>query len=339
MAAPSVRVHCGSNCKTEPYIDWILINVTKMQTIKQTTLGNKVSCSGIGLHSGSQVNMTLYPANAGTGIVFRRLDVPSAVATVPARYDAVCDTRLGTTIRNEHGIAVATIEHLMAAIWGVGIDNAVVELDGPEVPIMDGSSEPFVFMLECAGVVPLAAPRKVLRVLKTVEVRDGESVARVLPNVEGDEGCTLGIEIEFNSPVIKQQRSHYDFREVTFKQTLSRARTFGFEHEVAALRTMGLALGGSLDNAIVVGKDAILNQDGLRYQDEFVRHKALDCLGDLYLAGCRMDARFEFLRPGHAINNKLLRALFDDESAYVMTEAGRLESGLPLTGVPLPAYA
>lgn len=317
--------------------------MTKLRHIKQTTLGNKVSCSGIGLHSGSQVNMTIYPANADTGILFRRLDVPKEAALVPARYDAVCETRLGTTICNKHGVAVATIEHLMAAIWGVGIDNAVIELDGPEVPIMDGSSEPFVFMLECAGLVSLAAPRKVLRVLKTIEVREitagNESIARVRPNVEGEEGCILGIEIEFNNPVIKQQRSQYDFREVTFKQTLSRARTFGFEHEVAALRTMGLALGGSLDNAIVVGKKAILNHDGLRYSDEFVRHKALDCLGDLYLAGCRIDARFEFLRPGHGINNKLLHALLADESAFVMTEAGRLESGLPLTGAPLPAYA
>ena len=313
--------------------------MTKAHRTKQTTLGNKVSCSGIGLHSGSQVNMTIYPAKADTGIVFRRLDVAAEVALVPARFDLVADTRLGTTIRNQHGITVATIEHLMAAIWGVGIDNAVVELDGPEVPIMDGSSEPFVFMLECAGLSSLAAPRKVLRVLKSIEVRDGESVARVQPNHEGDEGCILGIEIQFNNPVINRQASRYDFREVTFKQSLSRARTFGFEHEVTALRNMGLALGGSLDNAIVVGKDAILNQDGLRYQDEFVRHKALDCLGDLYLAGCRIDARFEFLRPGHAINNKLLRAIFADETAYVMADADTVEAALPLAGSTLPAYA
>jgi len=317
--------------------------VTKQHTIKQTTLGNKVSCSGIGLHSGSQVNMTIYPAKADMGIVFRRLDVASDVALVPARFDAVCETRLGTTIRNKHGIAVSTIEHLMAAIWGVGIDNAIVELDGPEVPIMDGSSEPFVFMLECAGLASLTAPRKVLRVLKTIEVRDGapgnESVARIQPNVEGDEGCILGIQIQFNNPVINQQSSRYDFREVTFKQTLSRARTFGFEHEVNALRSMGLALGGSLENAIVVGKDAILNEDGLRYDDEFVRHKALDCLGDLYLAGCRIDAKFDFLRPGHAINNKLLRALFADESAYVMTLAGSVDASLPFNSAALPAYA
>lgn len=314
--------------------------MTKFRNINQTTLASKVSCSGIGLHSGSQVNLTIYPALANTGIVFRRTDVAADIAVVPARYDAVSETRLGTTIRNKQGVTVATIEHLMAAIWGVGLDNAVVELDGPEVPIMDGSSEPFVFMLECAGLKSLSAPRMVLRVLKTIEVRDGESIARIQPNVEGEEGCTIGIEIQFNNPVINRQASHYDFREVTFKQTLSRARTFGFEHEVAALRQMGLALGGSLENAIVVGKEAILNEDGLRYQDEFVRHKALDCLGDLYLAGCHIDARFTFVRPGHAINNKLLRTLFADETAYVMAPAGKeLEPALAVAAAAVAAYA
>jgi len=289
---------------------------------KQTTLSHKVSCSGIGLHSGSQVNMVIYPGAADTGIVFRRLDVIPEHALVPARYDAVCETRLGTTIRNRHGVMVSTVEHLMAAFWGVGIDNALVELDGPEVPIMDGSSEPFVFMLECARVIDLSAPRRTLRVLKPIEVRDGDCVARIEPNRDGDEGCTISIEIQFDSKLIDRQSSYYDFRETTFKKSLSRARTFGFEHEVEALRAAGLALGGSLENAIVVGKDRILNEEGLRYTDEFVRHKALDCVGDLFLGGVRMDARFTFLRPGHAINNKLLRALFADESAYVI-ESGR----------------
>lgn len=308
--------------------------------IKQTTLGNKVSCLGVGLHSGSQVNMAIYPGKADSGIVFKRMDVPAEQAFIPARFDAVCETHLGTTLANEFGVTIATVEHLMAAFWGVGIDNAVVELDGPEVPIMDGSSEPFVFMLECAGVVQLSAPRRILRVLKAVEVRDGESVARVEPNVEGDEGCAIGIEIQFNNPMIERQSSHYDFREVTFKQTLSRARTFGFEHEVTALRKMGLALGGSLENAVVVGKDRILNQDGLRYSDEFVRHKALDCVGDLYLAGCRIDAKFNFLRPGHAINNKLLRALLADESAFEITTAGKVATpGFQFVPSSLPAYA
>jgi len=311
---------------------------TATETTKQTTLGNKVSCSGIGLHSGSQVNMAIYPAAANTGIIFKRLDVPLEQSFIPAYFDAVCESRLGTTIRNRHGVTVATIEHLMAALWGAGIDNAIVELDGPEVPIMDGSSEPFIFMLECAGVVPMAAPRRILRVLKTVEVRDGDSVARIEPNRDGDEGCVIGIEIEFENPMIKRQVSHYDFREVTFKQSLSRARTFGFEHEVTALQEMGLALGGSLENAVVVGKDRILNEDGLRYDDEFVRHKALDCVGDLYLAGCRIDARFTFIRPGHAINNALLKALFADESAYVISHPGKMEPAYPFLP-SVPAYA
>jgi len=317
---------------------------TPASAINQTTLGNKVSCSGVGLHSGSQVNMVIYPAKANSGIVFKRTDVASAQALVPARFDAVRDTRLGTTIGNQYGITVSTIEHLMAAFWGVGIDNAVVELDGPEVPIMDGSSEPFVFMLECARVVKLKESRKILRVLKAVEVREGHngtaSVARIEPNRDGDEGTCLGIDIHFDHKSINRQSSHYDFREVTFKQTLSRARTFGFEHEVLALRQAGLALGGSLENAVVLSKDGILNEEGLRYSDEFVRHKALDCLGDLYLAGYRIDARFNFSRPGHAINNKLLRALFADESAFEIVNAGEVETPhFSRAAVAVPAYA
>jgi UDP-3-O-[3-hydroxymyristoyl] N-acetylglucosamine deacetylase len=284
--------------------------------------------------------MVIYPAPAGNGIVFRRKDVPAAQSLVPAHYAAVCDTNLGTTLRNQHGVTVATVEHLMAAFWGAGIDNAVVELDGPEVPIMDGSSEPFVFMLDCAGTVQLAAPRRILHVLRAVEVRDGNSVARIEPNTEGEEGCTLAIEIQFNHAIINRQISFYDFREVSFKQALSRARTFGFEHEVMALRSMGLARGGSLDNAIVLGKDNILNEDGLRYDDEFVRHKALDCIGDIFQAGCRIDGRFTFLRPGHAINNKLLRALFADASAYAITEEGAMPDAVfPAIRQPAAAYA
>jgi UDP-3-O-[3-hydroxymyristoyl] N-acetylglucosamine deacetylase len=286
--------------------------------IKQQTLGNPVSCSGIGLHSGRNVRMSVLPALANSGIVFKRLDVPAAQALVAARYDLVSDTRLGTTITNRHGVCVSTIEHLMAALWGAGIDNATVELNGPEVPIMDGSSEPFMFMLECARIIRQNAPRRLLRVLKSVEIKDGESIARVAPNEEGDDGCVIDIEIDYRDTIIHRQRAVYDFREITFKQSLSRARTFGFEHEVAALRSQGLALGGSLENAIVVGKEKILNDDGLRYGDEFLRHKALDCLGDLFLAGTRIDARFTFIRPGHPINNKLLRALLADESAYAL---------------------
>lgn len=304
----------------------------------QTTLANKVSCTGIGLHSGEQVTMNILPAPADTGIVFKRLDVTSAQALVPARFDAVCETNLGTTIRNEYGVKVSTIEHLMAAIWGVGIDNVIIELSSSEVPIMDGSSEPFVFMLECAGISTLKTPRRILRVLKTVEVYDGDSYARISPNKEGETGMLLNIEIEFNHSLIGKQTALYDFREVNFKQVISRARTFGFEHEVSALREMGLALGGSLDNAVVVGKDKIVNQEGLRYDDEFVRHKALDCVGDLFLAGFRIDGAINCRRPGHAINNKLLRALFADDSAYII-ESEDAVSAIPPSHMAKVAYA
>jgi UDP-3-O-[3-hydroxymyristoyl] N-acetylglucosamine deacetylase len=292
-----------------------------MDVNQQTTLQNPITCVGIGLHSGKDVRLTLMPAAASHGIVFKRLDVPAEHARVPAKYNLVAETRLGTTIRNQNGVGVSTIEHLMAALWGAGVDNVLIELDGPEVPIMDGSSEPFTFMLECAGVKTLAAPRKIMKLLKTVQVSEGGSIASISPNKEGDEGTVIDITIDFNDQVIQRQTARYDFRDVSFKQALSRARTFGFEHEVDAMRKAGLALGGSLDNAIVVGKERILNEGGLRFSDEFVRHKALDCIGDLYLAGVRIDASFHFIRPGHGINNKLLRAVFADPSAYVMVHA------------------
>lgn len=282
----------------------------------QTTLRNPVSCSGIGLHSGAVVNMTLLPAEAGSGIVFRRTDVPAEIGEVPARYDLVADTRLGTTIRNEDGVTVSTIEHLMSAIWGLGLDNAIIELDGPEVPIMDGSAEPFVFMVECAGLKQLTEPREVVRVLKAVEVRDGECFASIRPAESWHEGFTLDITIDFKHDLVGCEHAIYDFGQITFKQMLSRARTFGFEHEVAALRSAGLALGGSLDNAIVVGKERILNEGGLRYSDEFLRHKALDCVGDYFLAGKRIIGRVSCYRPGHGVNNQLLRALFADRKAW-----------------------
>ena len=284
--------------------------------------------------------MSIHPATPNSGIIFRRMDVEAGFRLVPARFDAVCETRLGTTIRNAQGVTVSTIEHLMAALWGAGVDNAIVELDGPEVPIMDGSSEPFVFLLECAGVKSLDVAKKMLRVRKTIEVREGDSVARISPNSEGEEGMLVNIQIAFNHPLIGNQTASYDFRDTTFKQSLSRARTFGFEHEVTAMRTMGLALGGSLDNAIVVGKDKILNEEGLRYADEFVRHKALDCVGDLFLAGLRIDGKVDVLRPGHAINNSLLRALFADESAYVIVESdAQLVPVFSPASTPARAYA
>ncbi|MGE0754506.1 MAG: UDP-3-O-acyl-N-acetylglucosamine deacetylase [Alphaproteobacteria bacterium] len=307
--------------------------------MKQTTLANRVSCTGIGLHSGKQVQLTLRPAVTDSGIIFKRLDVEAAHSIVPARYDLVVDTRLGTTIRNSFGVSVSTIEHIMAALWGAGIDNALIELDGPEVPIMDGSSEPFVFLIECAGVVQQARPRRMIKILKPVEVTEGKSTARIEPNVEGEEGCVLSIAIDFDNAVIRHQRARYDFRDTTFKQALSRARTFGFDHEVEALQKQGLALGGSLDNAIVVSKDGVLNEGGLRYDDEFVRHKALDCLGDLFLAGLRIDGSFTFNRPGHGINNLLLRALLADSTAYTVTDPDALPDAVIAASSETAAYA
>ena len=278
----------------------------------QHTVAAEVSCVGVSLHSGDMVNMIIRPAAPNTGIVFVRKDIDSANNAVAATFDAVAETTLGTTISNKHGVTVSTIEHLMAAIWGAGIDNARIELNGPEVPIMDGSSEPFTFLLECAGRVQQRALRRTVEVLKEVRVEEGNSVAVIRPS----DAFTLEVEIAFNHPVIKTQKALYDFSETTFKQSLARARTFGFERDVEKMRSMGLALGGSLHNAIVVGEHDVLNEGGLRYSDEFVRHKALDCIGDYYLAGATLQGEVVTSRPGHGINNKLLRALFADASNY-----------------------
>lgn len=278
----------------------------------QHTVAAEVSCVGVSLHSGDMVNMVIRPAGPNTGIVFVRKDIESSHNVVAATFDAVRETTLGTTIANAHGVSISTIEHLMAAIWGAGIDNARIEMDGPEVPIMDGSSEPFTFLLECAGRVQQRATRRVVQVLKEIRVEEGASVAVVKPS----DDFVLEVEIAFNHPLIATQKARYDFSETTFKQSLARARTFGFERDVEKMRSMGLALGGSLHNAIVIGEDEILNEGGLRYADEFVRHKALDCVGDYFLAGAMLQAEVITRRPGHGINNKLLRAVFADASNY-----------------------
>lgn len=278
----------------------------------QHTVAAEVSCVGVSLHTGDMVNMIVRPAAANTGIVFVRKDIDSANNVVAATYDAVVETTLGTTIANAHGTTVSTIEHVMAALWGAGIDNARVELDGPEVPIMDGSSEPFVFLLECAGRVQQGALRRMVEVLQPVTVEEGGSKATLSPA----EGFMLDVEIAFNHKLIETQRARYDFSDTSFKQALARARTFGFERDVEKMRSMGLALGGSLHNAIVIGEEEILNEGGLRYADEFVRHKALDCVGDYFLAGGLIKGEVVTRRPGHGINNKLLRALFANPANY-----------------------
>ena len=286
----------------------------------QTTLAGVVSCSGVGLHTGKEVRMTLHPAEADTGIRFIRLDVEEEKSFVQAYYLDVSETMLGTTLTNEHGVSVSTVEHLLAALWGMGVDNVNIVIDGPEVPIMDGSSEPFVFLIECAGTRQLAAFRDTVEVLKKVSVQEGTSVASIRPF----DGFALDIEIDYAHQVIKRQRTSYDFREQGFKNLLSRARTFGFANDVAKLQSMGLARGGSLKNAIVVGEEAVLNDEGLRFSDEFIRHKALDCVGDFFLAGARLRGAVSVYKPGHSINNKLLRALFVDRSAWRMVSAAHV---------------
>lgn len=284
----------------------------------QTTLGNSVSCSGIGVHSGREVRMTLAPALSGSGIQFYRTDIPGATS-VAARYDTVSGTQLGTTLENAEGVRVATVEHLMAAFAALGVDNARVELDGPEVPIMDGSSAPFVFLIECAGVRALSQPRELLRVRETVHVEDGDKSATLSPY----DGFHIDLEIEFESAAVRRQRFKLDISEASFKAQLSRARTFGFLKEVELLRGLGFAQGGSLDNCVVIDGDIVLNEDGLRFGDEFVRHKILDVVGDLALAGRPMLGSFTGVCSGHHLNNVVLRALMARPSAFEIIRLGR----------------
>ena len=286
--------------------------------LNQHTLKYSIKCSGTGIHTGKNVEMTLNPGDPGTGIIFRRVDVGHATNEVHALYDMVEDTVLGTRISNEYGVTVSTIEHLMAALWGSNIDNAVVELNASEVPIMDGSSEPFQFLIDCAGIAEQPQVRQYLKVLKAVEVSEGDAYARLEPN----DSFVVALEIDFPNPIIGRQMAVYDFGKLSFKSTVSRARTFGFEHEVNYLRSQGLALGGTLDNAIVLGRDSILNPGGLRFNDEFVRHKILDCVGDLYLAGYGIKGGFTGYKSGHGLNNRLLHALFADSSNWMLTGEG-----------------
>ncbi len=279
----------------------------------QKTINSKVSCNGVGLHSGINTVITLSPAPTNTGIVFRRADISSDKNTVKAHYKNVATTNLGTTIANEHGTKVATIEHLMAAIWGCGIDNLFIDIDGPEVPIMDGSSEPFVFLLECAGVNVQDQARHVIEIIKTVKIEeDGGKMIEVSPAAE----FSVNLQIDFDHKQIQQQSFDYQTTFASFKNDLARARTFGFQHEIDQLHKMGLARGGSLKNAIVVGEHGILNEEGLRYENEFVRHKTLDFIGDIYLAGYYISGQFKGSKTGHSINNKMLHKLLGDETAW-----------------------
>ena len=280
--------------------------------IRQRTLKNIISATGVGLHTGEKVYMTLRPAAADTGIVFRRIDLPQVVDIKADPY-AVGDTRLASCLEKD-GASVGTVEHLMSALAGLGIDNAYVDLSAPEVPILDGSAGPFVFLLQSAGIEEQNAAKRFIRILKTVEVRHGDKWVRLEPY----NGFKIDLGIEFNHPVFERSRQtvSFDFSSTSYIREVSRARTFGFMQDVEAMRAQGLAMGGSLDNAIVMDEYRILNSDGLRYDDEFVKHKALDAIGDLYLLGHPIIGAFSGFKSGHALNNQLLRALLEDSLAW-----------------------
>jgi UDP-3-O-[3-hydroxymyristoyl] N-acetylglucosamine deacetylase len=286
-------------------------------TRRQTTLKNAIHCSGTPIHHGGHVTMAMLPAPAGHGIVFRRTDIAGRGTSIPAGWDHVADMPMCTALESD-GVQIATIEHLMAALSGCGIDNLLIEINGPELPIMDGSAWPFVFLIECAGIAELDAPRRSLKILSPVSVTlGGGRSAALLPGA----GFALSFEVDYDSGAIARQSSEMELVEGTFKNELSRARTYGFLHEVDALRAAGLARGASLDNSIVITGDGILNEGGLRFPDEFVRHKMLDALGDMYLAGAPIIGRFEGRRSGHKLNHRLLRALFQRREAWCWTDS------------------
>ncbi len=280
------------------------------RVVRQKTLGSVVECTGTGLHGGRAVTMALHPAEPGSGVVFRRADLGGA--TVSATYANVCATEMCTSLGNGNGLRVATVEHLMSALAGLAIDNVVVELDGPEVPIMDGSAAPFVFLIECAGIVEQPAPRRAFQVLKTVEVADGERSASLSPL----DGFSVSFEIASDHPAIGRQKCHFELVDGVFKRDVSRARTYGFLRDATGLRERGFIRGASLQNAIVLSDDKVVNSDGLRFDDEFVRHKTLDCIGDLYLAGGPLLGHMHGVSSGHTMNHRLLKALFSDPEAW-----------------------
>ncbi len=279
--------------------------------LRQRTLKNSIHCSGIGLHSGVKVNMTLHPAEAGTGIRFRRNGTLRRTEVAATWHNAI-ETPLSMTLKGEADIKIGTVEHLLSALSGCAIDNVVIELNGPEVPVMDGSSAPFVFLIECAGTVTQDAPRRALEIRREVTVSDSRRSATAMPG----RGLSIDFEIDFDSPVVARQAWSFHVTQASYKREVSRARTFGFLEDVDKLRAMGLALGGSLDNAIVIDGDRVLNDGGLRYDNEFVRHKVLDLIGDLTLIGGPVIGKFRCTRTGHSMTLRLLQTLFANEQAW-----------------------
>lgn len=308
--------------------------------LKQRTLKQAISATGVGLHNGEKVTLTLRPAAPDTGIIFKRVDLPQP-NEIMATPSAVHDTKLCSALE-ANGARVATVEHIMSALAGLGVDNVYVDVDASEIPIMDGSSGPFVFLLQQAVIVEQAAAKKFIRIKKTVEVVDGDKWVRFEPY----HGFKVDFTIDFNHPVFEYSgnNSTIDFAIDSYIKEISRARTFGFMHEVEYLRSNGLARGGSLDNAIVLDEYRVLNADGLRYEDEFVKHKVLDAIGDLYMLGHPILGAFYAHKSGHALNNQLLRTLVQDETAWEYTTFEKQEDApvafLPMTKhlMPEPIY-
>ena len=311
-----------------------------MKQSHQTTLRAAVSLSGIGVHSGDEVRIILHPAEANHGIAFLRTGLAGGNdRLIDARHLAVTATELCTVIGDRESGAVATIEHLMAALTGLGIDNVLVEIDGPEVPILDGSAAPFVDAIDQVGVVSIGAARKYLKVLKPIRVTQGRAFAELLPN---ERAFRLEVEIDFPSHVIGRQRKACDLSSAIFRREISRARTFGFMPDVEKLWTAGFALGASLENTVAIGDDGIINPEGLRYPDEFVRHKLLDAVGDLSLAGMPLLGTYRSYCGGHRLNFSVLEALFSSRANYAIVEAGaRRETGYAEIGnnIAVPAFA
>ena len=302
--------------------------------IKQRTLKNVIRATGVGLHTGQKVYLTLRPAVADTGIVFRRVDLDEPVE-IPATPDNVGDTTLSTTLIKD-GVRISTVEHLLSALAGLGIDNAYIDLNAPEVPIMDGSAGPFVFLIQSAGIQEQNAPKRFIRIKKTVTVEDGDKWVRFEPF----DGFKVSFTIDFDHPVFSnhQQTAEVDFSTTSFVKEISRARTFGFMSQIEALRANNLALGGSLDNAVVLDDYRILNEDGLRYMDEFVKHKILDSIGDLYLLGRSLIGEFSGCKSGHELNNRLLRTLLANEESWELVTFEDEEKAPISFMQPVPAH-
>jgi len=315
----------GTHASSPPY---------SSRLIRQKTLKTSIGCTGVGLHSGARVALKLHPAAADTGIVFRRVDLVGGGTEIPARWASVTDSRLCTVLADEHGVSVATVEHLMAAFYGMGIDNAVVEVNGPEVPAMDGSAWPFMFLMECAGLSELQSTRKALRIRKPKSFTNAGKRVSFAP---ADDELHIEFEIDFRAAAIGRQHVSLGITSESFKTEISRARTFGLLAEVTALREAGLARGGSLENAIVVDGDRILNDDGLRHANEFVRHKVLDAVGDLYLSGHPIIGRFSGHCSSHADTARLMRQVLADPTGWELVELS--EDSAPAWREPQPMAA